>query len=99
MEKAPKRSFTTEFKQEAVKLVIEQKLSQSEVAKRLDISVKSLNNWIALHKQGALKGSKRYESLTLEQQRIKELERELKIAQMERDILKKATAYFAKEVR
>ncbi len=99
MEKAPKRSFTTEFKQEAVKLVIEQKLSQSEVAKRLGISVKSLNNWTALQKQGALKGSKRYESLTPEQQRIKELERELKIAQMERDILKKATAYFAKEVR
>lgn len=99
MERIPRRSFTTEFKEEAVKLVLEQKLTQAEVAKRLDISVKSLNNWVAQHRKGTLKGSKAYESLTPDQQRIKELGRELKIAQMERDILKKATAYFAKESR
>ena len=46
---------------------------------------------------GALKASLGASKLTVDQQRIRELERELAIAKMERDILKKATAFFAKE--
>ena len=47
--------------------------------------------------RGKLKGSLGVSKLTADQQRIRELERELAIAKMERDIVKKATVFFAKE--
>lgn len=47
MVRTPRRSFTTGFKEEAVRLVLQEGLSQSQVARDLDISVKSLSNWIA----------------------------------------------------
>ena len=70
-------------------------LKQSEVAKKLAISAKSLRAWEADEKAGKLGGAK---PLHPDQQRIRELERALKIAQMEVDILKKATAYFARGI-
>ena len=85
MVRTPRRSFTTEFKEEAVRLVLQEGLSQSQVARDLDISVKSLSNWIAQAQSGNLKGSAALERLTPDQRRIRELERELKIAKMERD--------------
>ncbi len=95
MNRIPRRVFTGEFKAEAVKLVTEQGVRKSEVARRLDVSLKSLDAWIKQSKAGVLKGSLGVGKLTAEQQRI----RELAIARMERDILKKATAFFAKESR
>jgi transposase len=96
MERIPRRVFTAEFKMEAIKLVTEQGLSQSEAARRLDIASTSLHGWIRQAQAGKLKPSGKA-GLSTEQQRIRELERELAIVRMERDILKKATAYFAKE--
>jgi transposase len=58
-----------------------------------------LNNWVDQHQTGQLNGSQGVNKYTPDQLRIKELERELAIAKMERDILKKATAYFAKECK
>jgi len=49
------------------------------------------------HERGELKASLGISKLTVDRQRIRELERELAIAKMERDILKKATAFFTKE--
>ena len=46
--------FTAEFRAEAVKLVIEQRLSSSEVARRLDMSLKTLSRWVVLAKEGNL---------------------------------------------
>ncbi|MEG2568517.1 MAG: transposase [Acinetobacter sp.] len=97
MKRLPRRQFTAEYKTEAVKLVLEQGLNQSHAARQLNISVKSLANWIQQHNGGKLKGSLGVERLSPDQLRIRELERELAIAKMERDILKKATAYFARE--
>lgn len=97
MKSIPSRQFTAEYKNEAVKRVFEQHIPQAQVARQLGISIKSLHNWVAQHRAGQLKGSQGVDKLTAEQLRIRELERELAIAKMERDILKKATAYFAKE--
>lgn len=97
MKQLPRRQFTAEYKAETVKLVIEQQIPQVQVARQLEISIKSLNNWVKQYKAGQLKGSQGVDKYTPDQLRIKELERELAIAKMERDILKKATAYFAKE--
>ena len=97
MKRIPRRIFTAEFKLEAVKLVTEHGLTQAEAARKLDIDPKSLKQWQDKHERGELKASLGISKLTVDQQRIRELERELAVAKMERDILKKATAYFARE--
>lgn len=96
MKRMPRRIFTEEFKKEAVRLFKEQDLTLAEVSRNLDIAPKSLKSWLKLYDAGALKGSLGVAKLTPDQLRIRELERELAIAREERDILKKATAYFAK---
>ena len=97
MKRIPRRTFTAEFKAEAVKLATEQNLTHAEVSRKLDIGTKSLRTWIDQQSRGTLKASLGADKLTPDQMRIRELERELAIAKMERDILKKATAFFAKE--
>ncbi|RFC36651.1 MAG: transposase [Candidatus Nitrotoga sp. SPKER] len=97
MERIPRRIFTAEFKREAIKLVTEQGLTLAEASRKLDVATKSLRTWIAQLERGELKSSLGASKLSPDQQRIRELERELAIAKTERDILKKATAFFAKE--
>ena len=96
MKRVPRRIFTEEFKKEAVRLFKQQDLTLAEVSRNLDIAPKSLKAWVALYEAGTLKASIGVAKLTSDQLRIRELERELAIAREERDILKKATAYFAK---
>ena len=97
MKRIPRRIFTEEFKLEAIKLVTEQGLSIAEVGRKLDIATKSLRTWMEQQERGKLRASLGASKLTPDQQRIRELERELAIVKMERDILKKATAFFAKD--
>jgi transposase len=97
MKRIPRRIFTEEFKREAIKLITDQGLTQAEASKKLDVSTKSLRTWMEQQSRGELKASLGAAKLTADQQRIRELERELAIAKMERDILKKVTALFAKE--
>lgn len=94
MKRVPRRIFTEEFKKEAVRLFKQQDLTLAEVSRNLDIAPKSLKTWMALYDAGTLKASIGVAKLTPDQLRIRELERELAIAREERDILKKATAYF-----
>jgi transposase len=99
MKRIPRRLFTEEFKREAIKLVTEQHLNASQAGRQLDIDPKSIRLWIVQSKRDELTGTLGVAKLTADQQRIRELERELAVAKMERDILKKATAYFAKEAK
>ena len=89
--------YTPEFRSEAVKLVTEQGLSHQAAAKRLSIPKGTLANWVAASKTVELSsepGSLSSRELAKENDRLR---KELAEARMERDILKKATAYFAKE--
>ena len=90
-----KRVFTSEFKRSAVALVVEQKYTRNEAARNLGIGTGTLDNWLHDHRKcnGSVNAT---EELNLKK-RVAQLERELARARMERDILKKATAYFAKE--
>ena len=97
MKRIPRRLFTEEFKKEAIKLVTEQGLNVAQAGRQLAIDPKSIRAWIARAERGELKATLGAAKLTADQQRIRELERELAIAKMERDILKKATAFFARE--
>ena len=92
-----RRKYTREFKLEAVKMMIEQNRSASDVGKCLGIRPGLLYNWKRkLRDEGALAfpGNGR---LSAHDAELRALRRELKRTQQERDILKKATAYFAKE--
>ena len=91
MKRIPCRLFTEEFKREAIKLVTEQHINPAAAGLQLDIDPKSIRAWIAQAERGELKATLGASNFTADQQRIRELKRELAIAKMERDILKKAT--------
>jgi transposase len=98
IERIPKGKFTREFREETVQMVVEDKLSVAEVSRRLQLPEQTIRNWVKAQKEGKLqeigKGQKEMSSLERE---LYETKRELARVKMERDILKKATAYFAKE--
>jgi len=88
MKHIPRRIFTEEFKLEAIKLITQQGLTIAEVGRKLDVATKSIRTWMEQQEHGKLRASLGASKLTPDQQRIRELERELAIAKMERDILK-----------
>jgi transposase len=90
------KRYTEEFKKEAVKQVTERGHPVLDVASRLGISNKSLYDWLA--KYGDLPtAGKRQSDLEAQQAELKRLKAELKRVTEERDILKKAAAYFARQ--
>lgn len=92
-----RRQFSREFKLEAVKLVKERGVSMAQAARDLDVHENVLRNWVreatvdpqqAFPGQGVMKP---------EQAELERLRKENAKLRMERDLLKKAAAYFAKE--
>lgn len=96
MQKRKRRVFTKEFKAEAVRLVLKEGMSVAEVARDLDVARSGLGKWVEQAKvdrgdgaDGALTSEEREE--------LRKLRRENRVLKQEREILKKATAFFAKE--
>jgi len=87
--------YTLEFKQEAVRLVLGGQ-STSAVSRSLGISDQTVHNWLKADSSGRLRESTG-KPVNAEQMEIARLKAELARTRMERDILKKAAAYFAKE--
>ena len=86
------RRFSPEFKAEAVRLVRETEASLSEIARDLGVSSTSLQKWVAAARpqpQPPLTEDERSE--------LQRLRRDIRRVEMERDILKKATAFFARQ--
>jgi len=95
MERAKRAKYTLEFKQEAVRLV-ETGQTLAAAARSLGLVDQTLHNWVQAERQGKLKGAEK-KAVSAEQMEISRLRAELARVKMERDILGKATAYFAKE--
>ena len=94
---ATRRQFSREFKVEAVKLVAERGVSISQAARDLDLGETVLRRWVrelTADPQQAFPGNG---VMKPEQAEIERLRKEVSKLKMERDILKKAAAYFAKE--
>jgi transposase len=91
-----RRRFSEEFKQDAVRLVVSEEYSFKAAATAVGVSEQALRHW---HAKLAPQPADCGEEATLEELREenKRLRRELRRAELEREILKKATAYFAKE--
>jgi transposase len=87
--------YTLEFKQEAVR-VAESSPTLAEAARSLGVVEQTLSNWVKAHGSGTLKEVSGKSPVTAEQMEISRLRTELARVTMERDILGKATAYFAK---
>jgi transposase len=100
MNRGPKGRYTKELREQAVRLVLVDGLSQREAAGRLSLSVKTLGGWIVAERKGTLaKIGKTQKSQTEVEGELARVKRELATVTMERDILKKVTVYFAKESR
>src|SRR5512141_1825057 len=98
IERIPKGKFSREFREEAVRLVADEKLSVPEVGRKLQLPSSTIRNWLKAYKEGKLgQIGKGQREMTALERELYETKRELARVKMERDILKKATAYFAKE--
>lgn len=93
-DKKQRRKFTDEFKNDAVKLVIEHGYSTSEVGRRLGVAQSNINRWVLQHRRLTEAPSGNDQALVAE---VKRLRKENQRLLMERDILKKAAAFFANE--
>jgi transposase len=97
MNEQSKKTYTPEFKQEAVRLVTEQGYKVTEAARNLGINPSVLTRWksqLASEGTNAFPGKGR---LTSEKEELQRLRKENQRLKMERDILKKAAAFFANE--
>jgi len=96
-EKRKRPNYTKEFKQDAVKLVVEQRYSCPEVGRRLGVAASNVTRWVREYRQDEQdlsEGGITRKELEVENRRLK---KENKRLEMEREILKKAAAFFAKE--
>jgi transposase len=91
-----RRSFSKDFKLEAVKLVKEGGLGAGRAAKDLGVCETSLRRWIKQYEIDQGKGPTGALTTT-EKEELRRLRREVRTLRMEREVLKKATAFFAKE--
>jgi transposase len=92
-----RRKYTREFKVEAVRMVIDQNRSMSEVAKNLGINPSLLQRWRKQFEEDGSVAFPGHGKLKPEDEEIRRLRQELAETRQERDILKKAMAYFVKE--
>ncbi len=91
-----RRKFTEQFKADAVRLVTEGGKKIGEVVKQFDLTETTLREWVRRAAADAGKGASGVLT-TSERAELVDLRKRLRRAEMERDILKKATAFFAKE--
>jgi transposase-like protein len=93
----PKKNFTPEFREEAVKSVIETSRPIALVARELGLNAGTLSNWVSAYRRDHAGEEPALD--VSERARLRELERETRELRMENEFLKKAAAYFAKDHR
>ena len=95
--KRTRRSFTEDYKASAVRLVLDEGKAVAAVARDLGLTESSLRNWVEHARADRTKGKTGL--TTAEREELVRLRKELRIVQEEREILKKAAAFFAKQSR
>ena len=94
-----RRIFSKEYKRECVELVLHHGYTVANAAKTMDVGLSSITRWLRQYRQ-ELKGITPVgaKALTEEQQRIQQLEAQVRRLEREKDLLKKASAFFAMEM-
>ncbi len=93
MTKRTRKKYTEDFKAEAVRLITEEGYSISQAARNLDINANMLGRW----KRELTEDAEIRQQVADEKEELKRLREEVRQLKMEREILKKATAFFARE--
>ena len=96
---AIRKKYSKEFKLDAVSLGVEQGYTRLEAARSLGIDAKMLGRWVREHQSDDGHAFRGNGKLTPEQEEIRKLKSQVKRLQMEKDILKKATVFFAAETK
>lgn len=94
-----RKQYSKEFKLDAISLVLDRGYSRKEAADSLDINAQMLGRWIKEHQAEDGQAFRGNGKLSPEQEEIRKLKAQVKRLEMERDILKKATAFFAAETK
>jgi transposase len=92
-----RQRYTKEFKEDAVRLVLEQGYNCREAARRLGVGSSNLTRWVREHRDDQQQRSQTGKTHRELEAEIRQLKKENQRLQMEREILKKAAAFFAKE--
>lgn len=95
MQRIPRRQFTDDFKSQAV--ILAKSIGPAKAARQLDISHKTLTNWLTTARSGKPLSSPNRQSVGEFEAELARLRTENATLKMEREILKKATAFFARE--
>ncbi len=94
-----RKKYSKEFKLDAVSLVLEQDYTRIEAASNLGINAVMLGRWVKEHQSDDGQAFRGNGKLTPEQLEIRQLKNRVKRLEIEKDILKKATVFFAKETK
>ncbi len=97
--KEKRRKFDGDFKLQAVQMIRDQGLSVGQVCRDMDLGETAVRRWVAQYdaERGGQSGIGK--PLTAEQQRIRQLETENRQLRQDNDLLKKASAFFARELK
>lgn len=93
------RKFDVSFKLEVVKMIKDQDLSVAQVCRDMGLGETAVRRWVQQYEAEQLGGGGIGKPLTTEQQRIRQLEQQVRELKMDNDILKKATVFFARELK
>ena len=94
-----RKQYSQEFKLDAISLVLDQGFTRREAARSLDINAQMLGRWVKESQSEDGQAFRGNGKLTPEQEENRKLKAQVKRLEMERDILKKATAFFAAETK
>ena len=94
-----RKKYSKEFKLDAVSLVLEQDYTRAEAAKSLGINANMLGRWIQQFESENSQSFRGNGKLSPEQEQIRKLKKQVKKLELEKEILKKATVFFAAETK
>ena len=94
-----RKSFTADFKLEVARMVVDQGMAVAQVSQDMSIGPTAVRRWVDQYQAEQLGQPGIGKPLTAEQQRIRQLEYENRQLRSDNDLLKKASAFFARELK
>lgn len=99
MMKKQRRTFDASFKLQVVRMIVDQGITVFQICQDMNLGETAVRRWLSQHEAELQGQSGIGKPLTAEQQRIRQLEAENRQLKQDNDILKKASAFFARELR
>ena len=93
------KKYEPAFKLEVARMVVDQDISVSQIAKDINIGETAIRRWVKQYQAEQLGQAGIGKPLTSEQQRIRQLEQENRLLRSDNDLLKKASAFFARAMK